>query len=700
VRLYVASAGNEFMAEIASMLADGFAQLAVPCEVAIDEVPTFQDDHILRLVVAPHEFFPLFLSPRLTPGAAEEAASRLFVLNVEQPGSQWFELAWQYARVCRGAFDINIEGARELTRRGIEAVHAPLGFARRLESPHAATVATVERPIDILFLGHASRRREQFFARHADLFSALECRIVLADPARPRLEATPGYFSGASRGQLLGASKILLNVHSADREYFETHRALLALANGCLLVSESSRDTRPLVSGRHFVSGPLDALPELCARYLRDPQALSSVAEEGARFIRSDLDITKTCHTLLSGMEPASTTVRDRAHAERGDQEAREAVKERLTASLERRGLGTPDWTVTSNAAYSSSAVPAVTVAITLHNYAEVIGRCLDSVLASESVPGGLEVVVVDDGSSDDSADVAEHAVKTAQLPALIVRKRTNTGLADARNVGLQLARGARVFVLDADNWIYPACLRRLHAALGPDVGNTSGRLAARDPNDSGSTEIDSGSAARPVAAYGLIRRFDDETGEAMGLLSAYEWNVEALVRGPYLDAMAMFDRRVLLDVGGYSTELLDHGWFGWEDYDLWLKLAERDHVCRLVPNIVGVYRVHARSMIQRTNRSTGALAAHFQQKFARLASRHPHLDHYFGFPAAAGGRTSHSRPGRVVSGSIGPHDVDGGLAHRCQDLERELAAVYASGSWRVTSPLRFIFRLLTGRPY
>ena len=37
----------------------------------------------------------------------------------------------------------------------------------------------------------------------------------------------------------------------------------------------------------------------------------------------------------------------------------------------------------------------------------------------------------------------------------------------------------------------------------------------------------------------------------------------------------------LMLDVGGYATELIEHGWFGWEDYDLWLTLDSKVKIMR-----------------------------------------------------------------------------------------------------------------------
>jgi hypothetical protein len=154
---------------------------------------------------------------------------------------------------------------------------------------------------------------------------------------------------------------------------------------------------------------------------------------------------------------------------------------------------------------------------------------------------------------------------------------------------------------------------------------------------------------------------------------------------------MAMFDRQALARVGGYSTELLDHGWFGWEDYDLWLKLAQAGQRCRLVPNVLSAYRVHPNSMIHRTNNTTRAFARYFRQKFRQLVEEFPDMDRYFGFPAD-------NRAAPIGGPSPDGRTDSNGLLHRCLDLERELQAVYASASWRVTAPLRLVFRYLTGR--
>jgi GT2 family glycosyltransferase len=664
VRLLVSAAGNEFMLDIARSFKDGFERGPVDCHIVLDERPAPPQAGLAQLVVAPHEYFPLFLERHLSHGQIDEVLGDLYLLNVEQPGSQWFETAWEYARRAKGVFDINRAGTLEFLRRGIDAWTAPLGLTPSTSA--GASPPLENRPLDVVFLGHNSRRREEFLARHADFFSAHNCYLVLTDVACPRRLDTPGYYSGEARQQLLWSSKILLNVHSSERRYFETHRALLAISHACLLVTETSTQTAPLVGGEHFATGPLDALPALCGRYLNDIPRLQATVGAAQRLATEQLDMRVTCEALVARMatlESSGSTAVVREQRAKSEEARRREVRQRLAESQKTRASGKRDWDVISNRAYQASDVPAVSVLITLYNYRDFVEQCLTSVLQAEPLDRQtVEIVVVDDASSDGSAEYVERLMSSAATPIALVRKHWNSGLADARNVALEVARGPYAFVLDADNWIYPSCLRVLRSAF---------------------------SETNHAAVYSLIQRIDGDTNEPLGLASKYDWNVRDLVQRPYIDAMAMFERGALLSVGGYSTELIDHGWFGWEDYDLWLKLALAGRTCRLVPRILSAYRVHSNSMLNATNRSVERIARHFETKFQRLVSQHPGLDTYFGIPVV---RPAAPAPAPVVADAV-DH------AQRAAQLEQQVRALHASLSWRVTAPLRLAYRLLTGRP-
>src|SRR5262249_37715222 len=181
---------------------------------------------------------------------------------------------------------------------------------------------------------------------------------------------------------------------------------------------------------------------------------------------------------------------------------------------------------------------------VTLYNYGTYIRECLKSLEDSHTaaIPGGIEVVIVNDASTDDSLNQVMAFQKNSRHPVRIIDKRLNTGLADARNIGLQMARAPYVFIMDADNLVFPRALEELRARIVKD-----------------------GSAA----VYSMLCRFQSRQSDPEGLLSYFDWDRQMLVEFPYIDAMAMFDREQLIKIGGYDNELDKIGWFWGEGYYL-----------------------------------------------------------------------------------------------------------------------------------
>jgi glycosyltransferase involved in cell wall biosynthesis len=647
VELYVAASGNHFMVEIAESFMEGFRVLGLAAEVRLDEVPgPAVPGAAIPIIVAPHEFFPLFLRQKFNRSQIARMVQDWFLVNTEQPGSPWFELAYVWARSARGVFDINAQGAAILQKRGLAARYTPLGYTPSLES--VSDTAGRDRPIDVLFLGHVSHKRARFFARHAALFHKYNCHFILPDVARPRLSTDPNVFAGSRRNQLVRNSKIILNVHSADRTYFEWHRVMCAAANLCLVVSERSDQSEPFRNGEHLIFGDLDELPRLCEHYLNNESERQIIVGRAYQLLRERLSIADSCRTMLQEataprQSPESflnrarrvsrnlkyDTYRRVASTVRGAralaaqaitsspramnlyckllapeevvkveplaiyEQRRRAIIGRL-ASRPKAGGNGAEVPSEVNAAYPSCPSPAVSVIVTLYNYAAYIEECLQSVAASvcDDLPGGIEAIVVDDASTDSSIQRVQDFADQSNLPIRLVRKPTNTGLADARNVGVSFARAPYVFILDADNYIYPHTLTKLYRAL-----KSSGQ----------------------AGAYGIIAQFKSANRDGAGLLSHSGWDPQRLLLEPYVDAMALLDREKLLAVGGYSTDLIRYGWFGWEDYDLWLKMIQAGHDCQFVPEIVAAYRVHKSSMINVTGYYLPNLMAHFTTKFAGL---------------------------------------------------------------------------------
>ncbi len=209
-----------------------------------------------------------------------------------------------------------------------------------------------------------------------------------------------------------------------------------------------------------------------------------------------------------------------------------------------------------------------VTICVSLYNYQDYIVEALESVYAQTLHT--LDLIVVEDCSTDWSATVAQvwfeqrhERFNTVQL----IQHQKNSGLSAARNTALSLAETPFVFILDADNLLYPRCIAQCLEAI---------------------------EASDAAFIYPMIEKF----GNSPGIMGSFVWNRERLAQENYIDAMALLRKSVIVEIGGYTPMPL-----GWEDYDLWCKLSETGHYGVLVPEILARYRTHEQSMLNTTTR-------------------------------------------------------------------------------------------------
>jgi hypothetical protein len=119
-----------------------------------------------------------------------------------------------------------------------------------------------------------------------------------------------------------------------------------------------------------------------------------------------------------------------------------------------------------SKAGGAAGPAPRVSVIVVCWNSADTLGRCLDQLLAQDYPD--YEVIVVDDGSDDDTLAVAER--KLGQRELEIVRSRRNRGCPHARNLGLDRASGELVAFVDADGFAAPDWLGEIVDAFARDA--------------------------------------------------------------------------------------------------------------------------------------------------------------------------------------------------------------------------------------
>lgn len=194
---------------------------------------------------------------------------------------------------------------------------------------------------------------------------------------------------------------------------------------------------------------------------------------------------------------------------------------------------------------------PLVSVIMAAYNAEEHVGAALESVLGQDYEP--LEVVVVDDGSTDRTGEIV------SSFPTVRCARQPNAGPSAARNRAFAESRGVLVAVLDSDDLMAPGRIRRQAEYLDahPDVGAVLGRqewIGAPDdlPRDT---------------------VFGDPNGIPVG-------------------GAAMFRRAVIEQLGGYDTSFVQG-----EDTDLLIRMRELGIRHEILPEVVLVRRFRPTSL-------------------------------------------------------------------------------------------------------
>lgn len=210
--------------------------------------------------------------------------------------------------------------------------------------------------------------------------------------------------------------------------------------------------------------------------------------------------------------------------------------------------------------------MPHVSVAIPSYNHGAFVGRAIQSVL-DQSHPD-LDVLVVDDASSDDSFEIAggfEHDPRVRRL-----RNASNLGLAGNWNRCLELARGPLVLVLASDDSLDPGYLAHVSRVFTerPDLGLVYAPVRIVDARDA---VLEPGTPREPR----LLRAGDDA--------------VSALIRGGIGTVTTVFRRACCEELGGYDPCVRDG-----PDIELCARIARRFDIYDL-GEIGGSFRTHDR---------------------------------------------------------------------------------------------------------
>jgi N-acetylglucosaminyl-diphospho-decaprenol L-rhamnosyltransferase len=236
------------------------------------------------------------------------------------------------------------------------------------------------------------------------------------------------------------------------------------------------------------------------------------------------------------------------------------------------------------------AADPALAVVVVTWNSSPVIGPCLRSILDATG-PGGAEIVVVDNASSDGTVE----EVRKAAPEATVIANGHNRGLAAANNQGLAATTAAQVLICNADVEFRPGAIAEMRAVMARHdrAAWVVPRLILPDGTPQTSVGDPPGLA---TSLFGRQAAFRRSTGEAAGFWwdgwphdeeRAVGRGHEAayLVRRAAIDEVGAQDERYVLDWEGmdWSDRFSRAGWQTWLAPDAEV-LHQGGHSVRRVP--------------------------------------------------------------------------------------------------------------------
>lgn len=229
----------------------------------------------------------------------------------------------------------------------------------------------------------------------------------------------------------------------------------------------------------------------------------------------------------------------------------------------------------------STSLVSAV---IPCFNQAHFLGEAIDSLLA-QTYPD-IEIIVVDDGSTDNTAEVASRNANVRLM------RQQNSGLAAARNSGIRASRGEYLVFLDADDRLLPNAVEAGFNCLQEQPSS--------------------------VFAWGRYRRLapDGSAIVATRYTPLGHDPYAELLRGNHIamHATVIYRRSILDSTGGFDVSLP-----ACEDYDLYLRIT-RQHKIAYHDQVIAEYRRHE------TNMSCNSLLM-LETALSVLRSQNPYLE-------------------------------------------------------------------------
>src|SRR3990167_627597 len=227
---------------------------------------------------------------------------------------------------------------------------------------------------------------------------------------------------------------------------------------------------------------------------------------------------------------------------------------------------------------------PNISIVVPSYSQSEFLLEALDSVWQQTVHP--YELIIVDDGSTDNSYEIAERWKEEHgyRLPTILVRQ-VNKGLASARNTGIMNATGDYILPLDADDKFFPYAIEEIVR----EIEATDADIIAP--------------SLRTFGLSSVVTILDKNL-----TLESFR----AVNRMGYFSA---FRRSKALEVGGYSPKMV----YGYEDLHFWIDLLKRGATISVIQEPLVYYRIKESSMMTDSLKHHGEL-------WEQITKDHPEL--------------------------------------------------------------------------
>ena len=218
------------------------------------------------------------------------------------------------------------------------------------------------------------------------------------------------------------------------------------------------------------------------------------------------------------------------------------------------------------------------TIGIPCYNQASYLLEAIESALDQTY---SCEIIIVNDGSTDDSLEYA----KSYGSKGVRIINQVNKGLPSSRNTIIMNSMSDYILFLDADDVLLPNCVEEMVKVAGKTNADV---------------------IAPSFKTFGL---------SSQEVILQPNIIIQDFIGGNRLGYFSAIKRSVLLEVGGYSPRMVE----GWEDYHLWFDIFSRGKTLITLPDMLVLYRTKENSMYTESIKHSDKLWKQIKKDFPKL---------------------------------------------------------------------------------